>query len=314
MQLNTPWTESLFFEEELAERQHLTAEQKEQARHYHEKGYLRLPGFFSTEVIAKAKAALIKNHQADPGTNRALDLWKKVPELRQLATHPQVLALLRLLYEREPIPFQTLHFQKGSEQKPHSDSLQFNSMPARFMCGAWIALEKMDEENGTLVYFPGSHRLNIYNLHHLDPAFEVGTATYQEKYAPFIDRLMQEHQIEPQAFEAEPGDLILWSANLVHGGLPHRDKTRSRWSQVTHYFFENCLYYNPRASNPISGEWSMDKITDIRTGKRVAGNYNGQAVRRKAAAPGRFLISPNLSYDWRDLSLMLRKIWYKLRS
>lgn len=314
MQLNVPWTESLFFEEELARREHLSPAQKEQARQYHQQGFLRIPGAFPAEVIAKAKKALIKHYPTKTESKRALDLWQAVPELRQLAVEPQVMALLRMLYEREPIPFQTLHFKKGSEQKPHSDSLQFNSMPERFLCGAWIALEAMDEDNGTLVYYPGSHRLNVYNLHHLDSAFEVPDEVYREKYAPFIARLMEKHDLKPHHFEAQPGDLILWSANLVHGGLPHRNTQRTRWSQVTHYFFEDCLYYNPRASNFISGEWSMDKITDIRTGRHIRGNYNGQKLPRKAAAPGRFLLSPHLSYDWRDLRHFLRKVWFKLRA
>ena len=40
---------------------------------------------------------------------------------------------LRELYQREPRPFQTLNFPVGTMQKPHADSVHFNSGPAGFM-------------------------------------------------------------------------------------------------------------------------------------------------------------------------------------
>ena len=44
------------------------------------------------------------------------------------------------------------------------------------------------------------------------------------------------------------GQALIWSANLLHGGGEHRDKTRTRHSQVTHYYFEGCQYYMPLES------------------------------------------------------------------
>ena len=79
--------------------------------------------------------------------------------MRALATAPKVLALLDELYGREPLPFQTLNFRRGTQQAPHSDALHFSTIPAGFMCGVWVALEDMDMDNGPLVYYPGSHLL-----------------------------------------------------------------------------------------------------------------------------------------------------------
>ena len=44
------------------------------------------------------------------------------------------------------------------------------------------------------------------------------------------------------------GQCLVWSANLLHGGSPHRDKGRTRHSQVTHYYFDDCQYYSPLSS------------------------------------------------------------------
>ena len=82
--------------------------------------------------------------------NRVQDAWKIRDSVRTLATAPNVLALLAELYGRRPLPFQTLNFRRGTQQAPHSDALHFNTVPAGFMCGVWVAMEDMDMDNGPL--------------------------------------------------------------------------------------------------------------------------------------------------------------------
>ena len=46
------------------------------------------------------------------------------------------------------------------------------------------------------------------------------------------------------------GQTFLWAAGLVHSGSEIKDKSATRMSQVTHYFFEGAQYYwEPRLSN-----------------------------------------------------------------
>ena len=44
------------------------------------------------------------------------------------------------------------------------------------------------------------------------------------------------------------GQALIWSANLLHGGSPAKDPSRTRKSQVTHFFFEGSRYYTPLMS------------------------------------------------------------------
>ena len=72
---------------------------------------------------------------------RVQDAWRESEAVKRLATHPKVLRLLKAAYGREPFAFQTLNFQRGSQQSLHSDAFHFHSEPPRFMCGVWFALE-----------------------------------------------------------------------------------------------------------------------------------------------------------------------------
>lgn len=67
---------------------------------------------------------------------------------------------------------------------------------------------------------------------------------------------MEERQLEPHYFEARKGDVLIWHANLLHGGSPRRELTRSRKALVCHYFVQGALCYHDLSSahaRPFSG-------------------------------------------------------------
>jgi ectoine hydroxylase-related dioxygenase (phytanoyl-CoA dioxygenase family) len=183
---------------------------------------------------------------------RVQDAWLGSQNVRAIARAPRVLSLLRGLYDRKPRPFQTLNFRVGTEQAPHSDSLHFNSKPPGYMCGIWVALEDIDEENGPLVYYPGSHSLPEVTMQ--DVGVPAGNENYPH-YEDHIRSLIEDEALEPQYGLLKKGQALLWAANLLHGGAPQRDKARTRLSQVTHYFFEGCKYWTPKTSDEQHTQW-----------------------------------------------------------
>ena len=56
---------------------------------------------------------------------------------------------------------------------------------------------------------------------------------------------MREKGYRQEHFLARRGDVLIWHANLLHGGAPVKNKALSRWSQVTHYYFRSCAYTTP---------------------------------------------------------------------
>jgi ectoine hydroxylase-related dioxygenase (phytanoyl-CoA dioxygenase family) len=319
MSINLPWIESPFFEKELEKRSHLTDKQREQARFYHENGYLILGNALDEAQTQNALSDLDGklDHHFSPVKPRALNLWKESKAIQTLAVHESILELLETLYDRKPIPFQTLNFKYGSKQKGHSDTIHFNSFPERYMCASWMALEDMDEENGTLFYYPGSHKLNVYGFTQLMSSFKTednleNSANYRKYYEPFIEELMEAHQLERKTLHVKKGDVLIWSANLIHGGLHVKDESRTRWSQVNHYFFENCLYYTPMLSNPLSGEWFLRKIENIKTGELSWGSYNGYSPKRKSVPGLKYLISNHASYNFQDFKFAFTRLYHKI--
>ena len=59
-------------------------------------------------------------------------------EVKEIACHPEILIALKILFGRDPFPFQTLNFPYGSRQHFHSDACHFSSEPKGFMCGIWV--------------------------------------------------------------------------------------------------------------------------------------------------------------------------------
>jgi hypothetical protein len=183
----------------------------------------------------------------ESGPPRLQDGWIDHGSIRALALEPVVLDLLRHLYGREPFAFQTLNFAVGSEQHFHSDAVHFHSYPHGFMCGVWIALQDVQPGSGPLVYFPGSHRLPYLSARSLglDRDVVMEEQHPQRFFEPSWQQAVNAHAFEKQQFLPKRGDLLIWHANLLHGGEPVQDKSSRRWSQVNHYFFANCLYTTP---------------------------------------------------------------------
>lgn len=291
-QVNCPWTDSPFFRRELARReQTLSADMIEKAVQFHDQGYLVLRGAIPAELLDRVRAE-VEPFYDDPEiveVRRVQDAWKRgVASVHELATYAPILSLLNALYEREPVPFQTLNFKWGTEQEGHSDSIHFSCLPARYMCGVWVALEDTTATNGPLFYHPGSHQLPEVTVYDLG---ETVDDRHYHRYEQFQRELMVETGIEAAELHAKKGDVLVWSSNIVHGGRPVLDKASTRWSQVTHYYFAGCTYYVPFLSDIPMGELFLKDVVNLSTGIAVTHTYNGQSLSIVPWRDGRSRIS-----------------------
>ncbi len=282
-----PLVESPFFEKEI-EAKEFSNHDRRVAFDLYEKGYAVLDfpddDFHdrADHIIDTLKPSFdiegwrASGHKNNQGL-RLQDGWRDHENIKTIASNQTILSLLTRLYGREAFPFQTLNFPVGTQQQPHSDAVHFSSVPERFMVGVWVAMEDVGPDQGPLVYYPGSHKWPLLYNQMFDNGFNkdadaVSVPRYRQ-YLNFWQSMVKEQGIEPEYFHAKKGQALIWSSNILHGGSPHKDPNKTRWSQVTHYYFKNCVYFVPSLSDPIIGRLRLKTPVDVATGKTIKNTY-----------------------------------------
>lgn len=273
----------------------LTAEEKRIATDLNERGYavLDFPDMQLDERIGRIKVNLGPHFPgvdfADPqsdktrGERRIQDAWKFDDDVRAIATNQIILNLLDKLYGRGAFPFQTLNFPVGTQQDAHTDAVHFSSLPERFMCGVWVAMEDVSPEAGPLFYLPGSHRwpsLSNSLIGRRGQGCALDSA--QAPFAQGWQMLREAYGATERTFLARKGQALIWTANLLHGGSHQIDPRLTRWSQVTHYYFDDCIYYTPAYSDENLGRLHLRKIRSITDGQLRPNMFLGEVVKDKA--------------------------------
>lgn len=243
----------------------ITQEQAEQCRYWSEHGYVILRRLFDDETLdavwsgyadairrGRIKLEPEKAADDDPYPGRYLNPHKKVGAFCRILKNNGLLSWLSLLIGREPKPLQTIASHKGSQQGTHSDSIHMTTYPLGYLTAAWIAFEDIDPDSGPLVYYPGSHKL-LYvfskDVEITEEDFQrEGYQPYHARYEPRIQQLIDKHRLEPHYFHAKKGDVLIWHANLLHGGSPRRRMELSRRAVVCHFFGKGVFVYHDLAA------------------------------------------------------------------
>jgi hypothetical protein len=237
----------------------ITEEEAQQCEYWAKNGYVILSKLIDDRIldqvwdayeraIASGRIALPPEPagDGDPFPGRFLNPHRKLGMLCRILKHAGLLHWIRVLMEREPKPLQTIFSHKGSQQGLHSDSIHMTTYPLGYLTAAWIAFEDIHPASGPLVYHPGSHRLPYVFSKDVDLTEqefrERGYAPYHEKYEPAIRQSVE--GTEPHYFHARKGDVLIWHANLIHGGSVRRDLQLSRKALVTHFFVKGSFVYH----------------------------------------------------------------------
>ncbi|MEX2261277.1 MAG: phytanoyl-CoA dioxygenase family protein [Bryobacteraceae bacterium] len=251
--------------EDKLRRGEIGTEEAEQCRRWAEKGYIILDNLIEDRVLdgvwdvyekaIRAGRIVLQPERAgedDPFPGRFLNPHKKVAAFCRILKRPNLLRWIRVLMEREPKPLQTIASHKGSQQGAHSDSIHMTTYPLGYLSAAWIAFEDIHPDSGPLVIYPGSHKLPYVfstNVGISESDFQQnGYSSYQAKYEPFIKQLIEKHGLEPEYFHARKGDVLIWHANLIHGGSPRRNMLLSRKAVVCHFFVKGSFVYHDLAA------------------------------------------------------------------
>jgi len=242
-----------------------------------EQGYAILRGIIEETLIdqiiddCKGKYTGKKKHKNEG--QRIQDAFKFSRSVRDLATDNRICNLLSQVYGRTSFPFQTLNFERGTEQRTHSDTIHFSSIPNLFMTGVWVAFEKNNKDNGPLHYIKKSANLPVFDYNSANISSskpKQDPYLFYSEYEAYIEEMLINLGLEKKYVEMNKGDVFVWTANLLHGGNRIIDLSRTRLSQVTHYFYEGCSYYTPLLSNPLVGKVAFRRPIDIIKNRRIS--------------------------------------------
>ena len=195
-----------------------------------------------------------------------------------LATEPALLGLLAGLYGREPFAFETVTTPAATAMPFRSDALALGTVPERFACGIWLALEDVGPDQGPMVYYPGSHRWPIFSGVQRGRPFVENLRDGIGDYDALWAALVEATGALPQRFYARRGQALIWAANLLHGVDRPLDRRKSRFAQVTRYAFRGCSYHDPIRSDLEIGSVEYRTLTDLATGVAVPQRFGGLAV------------------------------------
>lgn len=236
--------------------QELSAEDQESLNHYDANGFAILQKFVPDSIVDTINDCVEKGLESGTlkfvNKNKIMFAIHSLPELKAVGSHKKLLELLTVLMNGKPVLFQSINFKMGSEQHTHSDSIHMTTYPLGGLLGVWIALEDIDEDNGPLHYYPGSHKLPYYLNKDYDNegnSLMIGKKSYQA-YEQMIEEKIKENKLEKVIFKAKKGDLLIWHANLFHGGNEHTNKAKTRKSVVFHYFKEGSICYHEITQRP----------------------------------------------------------------
>jgi ectoine hydroxylase-related dioxygenase (phytanoyl-CoA dioxygenase family) len=218
----------------------LTAEQKAQ---FDRDGYVIVRGLFSAEETAAYREHYMRlnEERVIPGDTRFTGANPNDPLVqypRMLQMHrwdqdsldwmlaPRIRDALTGLLGREPLAVQTMIYFKPAGargQALHQDNYYLRVQPGTCIA-AWMALDRCDEENGCLRVVPGSQTWPILCTVKADSSASFTDVTVPiPEGTPVVPAIM------------EPGDVLFFNGQIVHGSYPNRSQDRFRRSLIGHY-------------------------------------------------------------------------------
>jgi ectoine hydroxylase-related dioxygenase (phytanoyl-CoA dioxygenase family) len=254
------WTDRVDAEARLAAKLRSSALSPQEGRLVDEwmrDGYVVLPGAVPAQVVDAIKAEVESiwergdaSYALELGARyfpldsalrsepvKLLDLYARVPAALEAAFAPALRRFLGLLFQSEPLLFQSLSFERGSRQPIHQDAAYVVVESPLELAASWIALEDVQEGSGELEYYVGSHRLPGF-------VFPGGTRRYDShvhdetihaRYLAGLHERSRELGLERRRHLPRKGDVLVWSADLAHGGSPVTSPEATRKSLVCHY-------------------------------------------------------------------------------
>jgi len=222
---------------------------------YQENGYLVLERVFSQEECQRFVKHMEDLHagrkelegffQQDKYGARTFNQHLYDPVVLDLLINPRLHKPLADCFGGEPEGIQTMHFYEGSEHPLHQDQYYLPDCMS-----AWIAMVRVDKNNGPLIVQPGSNRGRLITKSDVPMTLLPGE-TYElqqhNRYFPTVKQVFDENGTDAVQVMVNAGDVVLFDGKLIHGGAEILKPGTRRHALACHYI--------PYASENWERDW-----------------------------------------------------------
>ncbi|SFB58089.1 Ectoine hydroxylase-related dioxygenase, phytanoyl-CoA dioxygenase (PhyH) family [Cohnella sp. OV330] len=196
-------------------------------------GRTGVPGYYEPDMTAGADEPL-KRYPRVMHPHRFNDTAKRY------MLHRPVLAVLEDLYGEPPLAAQSMFYYKppgAKGQALHQDNFYLKVEPGNCIA-AWTAVDEANEENGGMLVVPKTQDYEIVCPEHADA---------KESFTTHFVKPPKDQKAVPVVME--PGDVLFFNGNLIHGSYRNKTKDRFRRAFICHYANASATrigqYYRP---------------------------------------------------------------------
>ncbi|MGI8913863.1 MAG: phytanoyl-CoA dioxygenase family protein [Chloroflexota bacterium] len=232
---------------------------------FHRQGFLIVPGLVPPEDVQELVGhtdELLQGRLDVPGleppppdaTPQELErrylrihMLHRVLEVHErFLLHPRVLDVLEALIGPDVMAMQSMLFLKfpgGEGQGYHQDSYYIPTVPDT-LCGAWLAVDRADAENGCMWFTPGSQQEPIYptaGREHQNHGASLGdlplvdNVSHTDEAVNTLSRVAAKYAGQEVPAVMAPGDVAFFGGHVLHRSHQNRSGDRFRRSFVGHY-------------------------------------------------------------------------------
>jgi hypothetical protein len=160
--------------------------------------------------------------------------------------HPRVLDVLEALIGPDVMAMQSMFFLKfpgGEGQGYHQDAYYIPTVPDT-LCGAWLAVDRADTENGCMWFTPGTQHEPVYptagreRQNHGDSLGDlpvVKNVSDTDESVNTLARVAAKYPNQEVPAVMDPGDVAFFGGHVLHRSHRNRSESRFRRSFVGHY-------------------------------------------------------------------------------
>ncbi len=143
--------------------------------------------------------------------------------------HPRLLDVLAGVIGPDVMAMQTMLFLKAPGQVGqgyHQDSFYIPTQPES-LCGAWIAIDDADEENGCVSFVRGTQYEPVHR--------GARNVSHDDTDVNDLGRIADQYAGQEVHAVLKAGDVAFFGGKIVHRSLDNRSKDRRRRAFVSHY-------------------------------------------------------------------------------